>query len=138
MATARDIMHPGVTCVRSDDTAADAARMMAEMNVGCLPICGAEDEKIKGVVTDRDLVIGVMAAGKDPEHYTVDRLPQGHLVLADADEDAGVAVAKMREAQVYRVPVIDGDRLVGIISLADVARQMEETTTGELVGSVSR
>ncbi|WP_026929579.1 CBS domain-containing protein [Glycomyces tenuis] len=138
MATARDIMHPGVTCVRSDDTAANAARMMAELNVGCLPICGAEDDKIKGMVTDRDLVISVMANGKDPEHYTVDRLPQGHLILADANEDAEVTIAKMRQAQVHRVPVIDEDRLVGIIALADVARQMPEPATGELVESISQ
>lgn len=138
MATAKDIMHPGVTCVRSDDTAANAARMMAEMDVGCLPICGADDNKIKGMVTDRDLVISVMATGKDPERYTVDRLPQGHLILADANEDAEITVAKMREAQVHRVPVLEDNRLVGIIALADVARQMPEPTTGELVESISQ
>ncbi len=139
MAMARDIMHAGVTCVRSDDTAANAARMMAEMNVGCLPICGAEDDRIKGMVTDRDLVISVMAAGKDPEQYTVDRLPQGHLVLARADEDATDTIARMREAQVQRVPVLDEERrLVGIIALADVARQMPEPSTGELVGAISQ
>ncbi|MCH7231914.1 CBS domain-containing protein [Glycomyces sp. L485] len=137
MATARDIMHPGVTCVRSDDTAANAARMMAEMNVGCLPICGADDNKIKGMVTDRDLVVKVMAAGKDPEKYTVDRLPQGHLILADANEDADITIAKMREHQIHRIPVIDDHRLVGIIALADVARSLPETTVGELVESIS-
>ena len=138
MATARDLMHPGVTCVRSDDTAANAARMMAEMDVGCLPICGVDDNKIKGMVTDRDLVVRVMAAGKDPEKYTVDRLPQGHLILADANEDAEVTIAKMRERQVHRVPVIDEGRLVGIIALADVARKMPEPTVGELVEGISR
>ncbi|WP_460499290.1 CBS domain-containing protein [Glycomyces tarimensis] len=138
MATARDIMHPGVTCVRSDDTAANAARMMAEMDVGCLPICGADDNRIKGMVTDRDLVLQVMALGKDAEKYTVDRLPQGHLILADANEDAEITVAKMREHQVHRIPVLDDHRLVGIIALADVARQMPEPTTGGLVESISQ
>lgn len=138
MTTAKDIMHTGVTCVRSDDTAANAARTMAEMNVGCLPICGVDDERIKGVVTDRDLVVSVMADGKDPEQYTVDRLPQGRLVLADADEDAADAIARMREARVHRVPVIENGRLVGIIALADVARQMPEPDTGVLVGSISQ
>lgn len=139
MATARDIMHAGVTCVRSDETAANAARMMAEMNVGCLPICDTEDDRIKGMVTDRDLVISVMAGGKDPEQYTVDRLPQGPLVLAHADENATDTITRMREAQVQRVPVLNEERrLVGIIALADVARQMPEPSTGELVGAISQ
>ncbi|WP_199036949.1 CBS domain-containing protein [Glycomyces salinus] len=139
MATARDLMHPGATCVRSDDTAANAARMMADMDVGCLPICGVDDEKIKGMVTDRDLVVHVMAAGKDPETYTVDRLPQAPLVWASADEDADITIAKMKEHQLHRLPVIGEDRrLVGIIALSDVARAMPESTVGELVESISK
>ncbi|WP_100446196.1 CBS domain-containing protein [Glycomyces xiaoerkulensis] len=138
MATARELMHPGVTCVRSDDTAANAARMMAEMDVGVLPICGVEDDKIKGMVTDRDLVVSVMAAGKDPEQYTVDRLPQGHLILAQAGDEADGILAKMREHQVHRVPVIDEGRLVGIIALADVARKLPEDRVGEVVESISQ
>lgn len=137
MATARDLMHPGVTCVRSDDTAANAARMMAELDVGCLPICGADDNKIKGMVTDRDLVLHVMAAGNDPERYTVDRLPQGHLILADANEDVDITLAKMKEHQVHRIPVLDEKRLVGIIALADIARNMPEPEVGDLVESIS-
>ncbi|GAB4006768.1 CBS domain-containing protein [Glycomyces albus] len=139
MATAQDLMHPGATCVRSDDTAANAARMMAEMDVGCLPICGVDDEKIKGMVTDRDLVVHVMATGKDPETYTVDRLPQAPLVWSMADEDAEITIAKMKEHQLHRLPVIGADRrLVGIIALADVARSMPESTVGELVESISK
>lgn len=136
MATARDVMHTGCTCVQSDDTAANAARLMAELDVGSLPICGAEDAKIKGMVTDRDLVIKVMAAGHDAEAYTVDRLPQGHLVLADANEDVEVTIAKMKEHQVNRIPVIDEGRLVGIIALSDVSQRMPESVTGGVVGSI--
>ncbi|THV39541.1 CBS domain-containing protein [Glycomyces buryatensis] len=138
MAKARDLMHPGVACVRSDDTAANAARMMAEMDVGCLPICGAEDNKIHGMVTDRDLVLNVMATGKDAELYTVDQLPQNHLILADADEDIEITIAKMKEHQIHRIPVLEGKRLVGIIALADVARRAPVPVTGELVGSISQ
>ncbi|GAA2285120.1 CBS domain-containing protein [Glycomyces scopariae] len=136
MATARELMHNGCTCVKSDDSAANAARLMVQLNVGALPICGAEDEKIKGMVTDRDLVINVMAAGEDAEAYTVDRLPQGHLVLADANEDVEVTIAKMKEHQVHRIPVIDEGRLVGIIALADVSHRMPEAVTGGLVESI--
>ncbi|SDD18474.1 CBS domain-containing protein [Glycomyces harbinensis] len=136
MATARDLMHTGCTCVQSDDTAANAARLMAEMDVGALPICGAEDGKIKGMVTDRDLVIRVMAVGHDPAAYTVDRLPQGHLILADANEDVDVTIAKMKEHQIHRLPVIDEGRLVGIIALADISHRMPESVTGGLVESI--
>jgi CBS domain-containing protein len=136
MATARDLMHTGCTCVKSDDTAANAARLMAELDVGSLPICGAEDDKIKGMVTDRDLIVRVMALGHDPETYTVDRLPQGHLILADANEDVDVTIAKMKEHQVNRLPVIDSGRLVGIISLGDVSHRMPQSVTGGLVDSI--
>ncbi|HEX2143369.1 MAG TPA: CBS domain-containing protein [Glycomyces sp.] len=136
MATARDLMHAGCTCVQSNDTAANAARLMAEMDIGALPICGAEDNKIKGMVTDRDIVIEVVASGQDPETFTVDRFPQGHLILADANEDADVTIAKMKEHQVNRVPVIDEGRLVGIISIQDVSHRMPGSVTGDLVDSI--
>jgi len=136
MATARDLMHAGCTCVQSNDTAANAARLMAEMDVGALPICGAEDSKIKGMVTDRDLVIEVMATGQDPETFTVDRLPQGHLILADANEDSDITLAKMKEHQINRIPVIDEGRLVGIISIADVSHRMPQSVTGDVVDAI--
>jgi len=136
MATARDLMHTGCTCVKSNDTAANAARMMAELDVGSMPICGADDDKLHGMVTDRDLVLQVMAKGHDPETYTVDQLPQGHLFLADANEDVDLTIAKMKEHQISRLPVIDQGRLVGIISLGDVAHRMPESVTGDLAGSI--
>jgi CBS domain-containing protein len=137
MATARDIMHKGAMCVQSDDTVANAARMMAEHDFGAMPICGAEDNKIKGMVTDRDIVVEVIAKGHDPNAYRVDQLPQGHLILCDANEDADAVLAKMSEHQVKRLPVIDDHRLVGIISLADVARNLPEPDVGELVEALS-
>ena len=136
MATARDLMHTGCTCVKSNDTAANAAKMMAEMDVGSLPVCGAEDDKLHGMVTDRDLVLRVMAMGHDPATYTIDQLPQGHLILAKADEDVDITIAKMKEHQINRLPVIDKGRLVGIISLGDIAHHMPQSVTGELVDSI--
>ncbi|GAA1669828.1 CBS domain-containing protein [Glycomyces endophyticus] len=121
--------------MKATDTAGNAARLMAELNIGALPVCG-EDDKLKGMVTDRDLVLHVMAAGEDAESYTIDRLPQGHLVLADAGEDVEITIAKMKEHQVNRIPVIDGQRLVGIISLQDVSHRMPESVTGGLVESI--
>ncbi|GAB3661356.1 CBS domain-containing protein [Glycomyces tarimensis] len=138
MATARDIMHPTAHCVHTHDTAANAARMMAEHDIGSLPICDAEDQ-IKGMVTDRDLAIQVMAAGYDPETYEIGDLPQHQsLVLADADEDADMTLAKMSEQQVRRVPVVEDGRVIGIIAQADVARRLPEPIVGEVVSAVSQ
>ena len=137
MATARDIMHPSAHCVQAHDTAANAARQMAEHGIGALPICDAEG-RIKGMVTDRDLAVKVMAAGYDAEAYEVGDLPQQQsLVVADIDEDADMTLAKMSEQQVRRVPVVENGRVVGIIAQADVARTLPEPVVGEVVGAVS-
>lgn len=137
MATARDIMHPNARCVQSHDTAANAARAMAEYGIGALPICDAE-ERITGMVTDRDLAIQVMAAGYDPESYELGDLPQTQsLVVAEAGEDADMTLAKMSEQQIRRVPVVDDGRVIGMISQADVARALPEPVVGGIVSSVS-
>ncbi|MCH7231917.1 CBS domain-containing protein [Glycomyces sp. L485] len=137
MATARDIMHPSAYCIQTHDTAANAARMMAEHDIGALPICDAED-RIKGLVTDRDLAIQVMAAGYDPETYEIGDLPQQHaLVTADVAEDADLTLAKMSEQQVRRIPVVEDGRVVGIIAQADVARSLPEPVVGQVVSAVS-
>ncbi|HEU5128170.1 MAG TPA: CBS domain-containing protein [Glycomyces sp.] len=137
MATARDIMHPNVRCIQSHDTAANAARAMAEHGIGALPICDAED-RIKGMVTDRDLAVQVMAAGYDPESYELGDLPQTQtLVVADAEEDADMTLAKMAERQIRRVPVVEDGRVIGIIAQADVARTLPGPAVGGVVSAVS-
>ncbi|MGH3501873.1 MAG: CBS domain-containing protein, partial [Nocardioidaceae bacterium] len=87
MTTAREIMRSGDSCVRTEQTAADAARMMAELGFGALPICGPDD-KVKGVVTDRDLVIKVMAHGRDAGAFPAGDLNQAEAVTVGADDDA--------------------------------------------------
>ncbi len=137
MAIARDIMHPEVQCIQSHDTAANAARAMAQHGIGALPICDAED-RIKGMVTDRDLAIQVMAAGYDPENYELGDLPQTQsLVVAEAEEDADMTLAKMSERQIRRVPVVEDGRVIGIIAQADIARSLPEPVVGEVVSAVS-
>ncbi|THV39542.1 CBS domain-containing protein [Glycomyces buryatensis] len=137
MATARDLMHSHAHCIQAHDTAGNAARMLAEHDIGALPICDAEGV-IKGILTDRDLAIQVMAAGFDPEAFEVGDLPQQPiLVLAEVDEDADLVLAKMSENQVRRVPVVEAGAVVGMISQADVALTMPEPIVGEVVGAVS-
>ncbi|SEB96052.1 CBS domain-containing protein [Streptomyces sp. TLI_105] len=136
MTTARDIMTPEATCVRSSETLVDAARKMAELNVGALPICGP-DERLKGMLTDRDIVVKCVAQGKDPQQCTAGEFAQNEIVTVRADDTAEQVMRVMSEHQIRRVPVIDGHVLVGIIAQADVARAMPDPQVGDLLGTVS-
>ncbi len=130
--TAREIMSGGVECVQEDQSVLDAAKRMAELNVGAMPICG-NDERLKGMLTDRDIVVKVLAAGKDPASVTAGELGQGKPVTIGADDDLNELVRTMAQHQVKRLPVIDGHTLVGIVSEADVA---EHASPEQLVSVV--
>ncbi|MFE2729268.1 CBS domain-containing protein [Kitasatospora sp. NPDC059327] len=119
MTTAREIMHTGAQCIRADQTLAEAATMMRDMNVGALPICG-EDQKLKGIITDRDIVVRCIAEGRSPADMTAMELA-GHLHCVRADDAMEAVLKKMEQHQIRRIPVIDGERLVGMISEADLA-----------------
>jgi CBS domain-containing protein len=136
MTTAREIMRPSADCVQTDQTAADAARMMASLGVGALPICG-KDEKLKGVVTDRDLVVKVVAKGRDAGTFPAGDLNQEEAVTIGADDSAEDVMATMTRHNVRRLPVIDGTRLVGMVALADVARSLPNPQTGDLVQALA-
>src|SRR4051794_8461992 len=137
MTTAREIMTPDAECVRSDQTLADAARAMRELGVGALPICG-DDDRLKGMVTDRDIVVRCVAEGADPGATQVSQLAEGKPVTIGADDPVDEALRTMIEYGVRRLPVIDGDRLVGMVSQADVARETSPEQAGELVAALSR
>lgn len=136
MTTARDLMTPDPTCVGENDTLIDAARLFRDLDVGALPICG-EDERLKGMLTDRDIVVRCLADGGDPATTTAGSLAQGKPVTIGADDDIRDAMTVMQDHRVRRLPVIDGHDLVGIISQADVAREMSATETGETVAEIS-
>lgn len=139
MTTAADIMTSGVHCVSEDQSLADAARMMLELDVGALPICG-DDGRLHGIITDRDIVLKCVATGLDPATCTAAELAQGkpHFVLDDADM-ADVLDA-MEENRIRRMPVIghDDHSLVGMISEADVARNLEPGQLAEFVESITK
>lgn len=136
MTTAREIMTSDATCARASDTVHDAAVTMAQKGVGALPICG-EDDRLKGMITDRDIVVKVLAEGKDPRAVHVGELAQGEAVTIGADDDAQEILRTMSEHRVRRLPVIDGHDLVGIVAQADVARALSNPTAGELVEALS-
>jgi CBS domain-containing protein len=136
MPTAREIMTPDVTCVGEREDVVAAARKMAELNVGALPICG-EDDRLKGMLTDRDIVVKVLAQGKDPKGVTAGELAEGKPVTIGADDDANDILRTMGEYKVRRLPVIDGHTLIGIVALADVARALPDRPVGDLVEAIS-
>jgi len=137
MPTARDIMTPDVTCVGEKESLAEAARKMAELDVGSLPICG-EDNRLKGMLTDRDIVVKGIAAGRDPSTVTAGDLAQGKPVTIGADDDASEILRTMGSHQVRRLPVIDGHDLIGMVALADVARALSDRPVGDLVDAITK
>ena len=136
MPTAREIMTSNVSCVGEQDDVRTAARRMAELGVGSLPICG-DDNRLKGLLTDRDIVVKVIAEGRDPSGVTVGELAQGEAVTIGADDDAAEILRTMGKYQVRRLPVIDGHDLVGIVAVADVARSLPERPVGDLIEAIS-
>ena len=135
--TARDIMTPDCHCVGENDTVLDAAKRLAELDVGAMPICG-EDNRLKGMLTDRDIVVKVLAQGKDPSSTRASELAtQGEVVTIGADDPVDEVLRTMTEHKVRRLPVIDGHECVGIVSQADVATNLDEEQVGDLVEAIS-
>jgi CBS domain-containing protein len=136
---ARDIMSTDCTCIGENDSLIDAAKLLAEKNVGAVPICG-EDDRLKGMLTDRDIVVKAVAQGKDLSTTRAGELGQGDAktITVGADDSIEEALRTMSRAQVRRLPVIDGHRLVGIIAQADIARNLDEDKVGELVEAISQ
>lgn len=134
--TAREIMTADVAHLNEDDSVVAAAERMAELGVGALPICTAE-EQLVGMLTDRDIVVEVIAKGQNPAQVQVGRLAQGEAVTIGADDSLDEARRVMAEHQIRRLPVIDGHRLVGIISQKDVAMDSGDSQTGEMVERIS-
>lgn len=136
MTTAREIMTPDATCVGEKETLADAARKMSDLGVGSLPICG-EDNRLKGMLTDRDIVVKAVAQGRDPGSVTAAELAQGKPVTIGADDDITEILRTMAQHKVRRLPVIDGHQLVGIVAVADVARALPDRPVGDLIDAIS-
>jgi CBS domain-containing protein len=136
MTTAREIMTHDAECAATTDTLVDAARKMRDLDVGLLPICG-EDNRLHGVITDRDIVVKCLAEGGDPQEVKVESFAEGKPVTIGADDPVEEALRTMIEHGVRRLPVIDGHELVGMVSQADVARNLPEEKIGDLVEAIS-
>jgi len=137
MPTAREIMTPGAEWVDQDATVVEAARKMRNDQFGALPICDGAGH-LQGMVTDRDIVVRVLAEGRDPATTRVREIAdQPEVVTIGADDPAEEAIKTMKRYGVRRLPVIDGTELVGMVSQADIARSMPDSRVGDLVGAIS-
>ena len=136
--TVREAMHEGCECIGESQALLAAATRMAELDVGVLPICG-DDDRLKGMLTDRDIVVKVLAQGKDPSSVKAGELGvgDGRTVTIGADDSLDEVLRTMIDHKVRRLPVIDGRDLVGIISQADVATNVQEDKVGDLVEAIS-
>ena len=131
-------MTSGAEAIAEDTTVIDAARRMKQLDVGSLPICGSDD-RLKGVITDRDIVVEVLADGRDPQSTRVSEVANGdgQTITIGADDPIEEALETMKRHQVRRLPVIDGRELVGIVTQADIARSLDEAAVGDTVEAIS-
>ncbi|WP_173923360.1 CBS domain-containing protein [Agromyces sp. Marseille-P2726] len=136
MTVARDLMTPDPTCVIENQTLVEAARMLRDHDVGSLPIC-SKDKRLRGMLTDRDIVVKCIASGGDPNTVTAGSLADGGPITIGADDDIREALEMMQQYQVRRLPVVDGHDLVGILSQADVARALSADEIGHTVAEIS-
>ncbi|WP_406317145.1 CBS domain-containing protein [Streptosporangium sp. NBC_01639] len=129
--TARDLMSSGARCIEAHETLDRAAQLMRELKVGALPICGSDD-RLKGIITDRDIVVKCVAAGKDPSQVTAGEMATG-LVWVPSNATVSEVLAKMEEHQIKRLPVIENNRIIGMISEADLARHLPDDQLADFV-----
>jgi CBS domain-containing protein len=135
--TIREAMHHGCECIGESQTLLEAAKRMEELDIGVMPICG-EDERLKGMLTDRDIVVKALAHGRDPAATRAGDLAQDRIFWIGADASFEEALAMMREHAVKRLPVMDENkRLCGIVTEADIAMHAPEQRTGELVEAIA-
>ena len=135
--TARDLMSDGVECIGENEDLVYAARKMRDLDVGALPICG-EDQRLKGMLTDRDIVVKCIAEGGDPATVMAGRFATGKPATIGADDSADEILRTMAKHQVRRLPVIAGHRLVGMVAQADVARALPDRKVGDVLGEISQ
>ncbi|MEG8280852.1 CBS domain-containing protein [Streptomyces sp. AHA2] len=135
MTTAGDIMHRGAQWIPAHETLDRAAQLMRELNVGALPISD-ENERLCGILTDRDIVVGCVAMGHDPARVTAGDLAKGTPRWIDADADVSEVLHEMQEHRIRRLPVIRDKRLVGMISESDLARHLTDDQMASWAESV--
>jgi CBS domain-containing protein len=137
MAKCREVMTRDPASCSASETVTKVARLMKQHDVGSVPV--VESDRLVGIVTDRDIVLKVVAGGRNPEEAAVKDAMTPNPVSCKEDDDLDYALRLMKERQVRRMPIVDGGgRLTGIIAQADVATRVnKDAKTGELVEAIS-
>ncbi|WP_052863029.1 CBS domain-containing protein [Streptomyces niger] len=136
MTTARDIMHQGAECVGEQETLVNVAKRMVRHGIGSMLVCDA-DQRMRGIITDRDIVVKCLAEGHDPQSMTAGELAQGTPIAVPPDADVRHVLQTMEDHQIRRLPVVEEDRPVGVISEADLARHVSEAQMGHFVEAIA-
>ena len=133
----REVMTPNVEVIGSNIRLKDAAAKMKELDVGLMPVC--DGEKLRGLLTDRDITVRATAEGRDPSKTKVSEIMSADIVFCFEDQEIEEAISLMEVKQIRRVPILDRDKhLVGIVSLGDIAvRAGDQKLTGETLREVS-
>ncbi len=133
----KDIMSESVIRISPEESVAVAARTLAHYNIGALPVCST-DGRICGMVTDRDIVTRCIASEKAPEKTSVREIMTGRLVVGTPDMEVAAAAEVMGREQIRRLPVANGGKLCGMVSLGDISEQREEwRKTAETLANIS-
>jgi CBS domain-containing protein len=134
---ARDIMTPNSAFVSADTSVQEAAAVLAREDIGVLLVCEANG-RLRGMVTDRDIVVKVVATGRSPVEVAVgDLADQPEVVTIGADDAVDEAIETMKRHKVRRLPVIDGHTVVGMLSQGDIARSQPDGAVASLVEVLS-
>ena len=136
MKTARDLMTSPAECLAPDETLVDAARMFSKYDVGSMPV--VDGDTLVGVITDRDIIVEGVAKNLDLADTLISKIMSKNVVTVDVTEDALAVARVLADKQIRRVPVVDGDRVVGVVSQADVALEIDNATAGEVVEDISK
>ena len=131
----REAMTPNPETIDVSAQIVEAAKRMKEADAGMIPV--TENGKLAGTVTDRDIAVRVVAEGRDPQSCTVGEIASRDVVTVEPDQDLSEGLEMMARHQVRRLPVVEGDRLVGVLAQADVAREADERKVGETVEQIS-
>ncbi|MEI7033792.1 CBS domain-containing protein [Streptomyces pratensis] len=127
MTTARDIMNSGARWVPAHETLDRAAQLMRDHNVGALPVsANGDQDRMVGIITDRDIVVECVAMGHDPSKVTAGDLAHGTPRWIDAAADVNAVLEEMQTHRIRRLPVVEDKKLVGMISEADLAQHLTE------------
>ena len=122
----REIMSGPVVRIHPEETVSVAARMLEHNNIGALPVCGT-DGRLCGMLTDRDIVIRCLAAGKQPQTTSVREVMTAKIYVGRPDMEVSLAAGLMGKEQIRRLPVMDKGKLCGMVSLGDLARKEESS-----------